>query len=749
MVPTASHHRQGFLARSTLIKMGIRIGAIIALTTLFSYMHMFRSLQADALVRLERYGLERSQREEAIFLLAQDNQVLLKKALEERLQAWEKEDPGAPFDSLFETLPDGTTRSRREGFDSTKRPGVFIPRGVALDGEFRRRMLAAHDVLVQYGPAYRVRFSTTYMTLPEGAVLGYWPEAGTWANELATTYSILQEPFFQIGLPQNNPKRTVAWSGVFWDVATDSWVTTATTPVDRDNRHLASISHDVLLAELMARAIHDRLPGSYNVLFRDDGQLLAHPELTFTHATLPYNILRDTEQPVPQAARIESPKQRAHLRRLFEQVTKRPPGQAVVKLPEYDEYLAATRLKGTGWTFVTVMDEHEISVPAFQGARFILLLGLLSLLTELFIMYLVLRQQITRPLVSFTRATDQVAAGNFAVALDTSRNDELGRLAHAFHVMAHEVQKREEALHQANQGLDQRVQERTLQLKEAHKKLLDVARQAGMAEIATNVLHNVGNVLNSIHTSATLARSQLQKLRLEQVARVAAMFEERKADLPVFLTTDERGRKLPPYLNHLSENLLQERQRIATLLEDVDRYTAHIGTIVRLQQSYARAPVMSEPTRMEELVEDALRIQDTALAQQVVKVERQLAAVPPVLVDKHKVLMILVNLISNARHAMNGLPEEERRLTLRMEQPVDSRLRLEVRDNGIGIAPEMLTRIFQRGFTTRTGGHGFGLHSSALAAEQLDGSLSVHSDGPGKGATFILELPYQPAEEEK
>jgi signal transduction histidine kinase len=96
---------------------------------------------------------------------------------------------------------------------------------------------------------------------------------------------------------------------------------------------------------------------------------------------------------------------------------------------------------------------------------------------------------------------------------------------------------------------------------------------------------------------------------------------------------------------------------------------------------------------------------------------------------------------------MAGTPESERRLTIQVEPPVDGRIRLEVRDNGVGIAPEMLTRIFQRGFTTRSEGHGFGLHSSALAAQHLSGTLSAHSEGPGKGATFTLELPYQTQEE--
>ncbi|MFY0573228.1 ATP-binding protein [Cystobacter fuscus] len=111
--------------------------------------------------------------------------------------------------------------------------------------------------------------------------------------------------------------------------------------------------------------------------------------------------------------------------------------------------------------------------------------------------------------------------------------------------------------------------------------------------------------------------------------------------------------------------------------------------------------------------------------------------------DKHKVLMILVNLISNARYAMESVPQGHRLLVLTLDTLVEGRLRVAVTDNGVGIAEDMLTCIFQHGFTTREGGHGFGLHASALAAQELGGSLVAQSEGPGRGATFILELPYQ------
>jgi len=129
-----------------------------------------------------------------------------------------------------------------------------------------------------------------------------------------------------------------------------------------------------------------------------------------------------------------------------------------------------------------------------------------------------------------------------------------------------------------------------------------------------------------------------------------------------------------------------------------------------------------------------------------VKVERHLAPLPQVMTDKHKVLMILVNLISNAKYALDSAPVGQRCLTLRLEAPAADRVRIEVRDNGMGIEPELLTRIFQHGFTTRDEGHGFGLHSSALAAQELGGMLTAHSEGPGRGATFTLELPCMPSE---
>ncbi|OJH33743.1 histidine kinase [Cystobacter ferrugineus] len=724
--------------------MGVRIAVVIALSTLFSYLHMLRTLRTEALEHLRLHVAERSQREQAIFTLAEDNHAFLKKALEERLRELPQEEVSARFDSLVARLPDGTVRNHAGKEEAARGVHVFIPPHVTLDAWFRTRLVAAYDVLSRYGPAFHIRFKTTYITFPEGAIVGFSPWTPNWSHELASDFSITGFEDFILSQPGKNPRRQTTWTGIYNEPISHEWMVSGATPLDLDGRHVATIGHDVLLDEFMARTIHDHLPGAYNVLFRDDGQLIAHPEQKLENASSAYNIQSASEQPDVAVSRLGSKENAAHLRSIFERVKSRAPAQTLLDLPEYDEHIAVTRLKGPGWNLATVLPEKVVSRPAFHAARYVLLLGLLSLLVELVIMYRVLQQQITLPLLTLTRATDKVAAGDFKVALDTSRGDELGQLARSFQLMADQVQHREEALRQSNEGLEQRVEERARELQDVHLRLVQTARRAGMAESATNVLHNVGNVLNSVYTSAQLARDRVHKMRLEQVSRVASMLGQHQGNLPLFLTQDERGRLLLPFLDKLGKNLLEERQEIVSLLDDVGRYTEHIGDVVKMQQNHARTPRMHEPVNLAELLEDALRINSAGLSRHQVKVQRQLMPLPPLMTDKHKTLMILVNLISNARYALDTVPPDERLLLLGLEHTSTDRVRIIIHDNGMGIAPEMINRIFQYGFTTRDEGHGFGLHSSALTAQELGGTLTVHSDGPGRGATFTLELPYHP-----
>jgi PAS domain S-box-containing protein len=279
------------------------------------------------------------------------------------------------------------------------------------------------------------------------------------------------------------------------------------------------------------------------------------------------------------------------------------------------------------------------------------------------------------------------------------------------------------------------------ELAELNRQIAEAQRQAGMAEVATGVLHNVGNVLNSINVSATLVREELAASKLQSLLKASALIREHLADLGNFLTHSPQGRKVPNFLFKVTDHLSSEHKRWQTELTGLTKNIEHIKEIVAMQQSYARLSGVVEPLAAQELVEDALSINEVALGRHGIQVTRKFEAVPTVAVDKHKVLQILINLIRNAKQAIEDSNRDDKELTLSITHQTNGHVAISIADSGVGIAPENLTRIFSHGFTTKRGGHGFGLHSAANAAREMGGKLSVQSEGPGKGATFVLDLP--------
>jgi len=306
-----------------------------------------------------------------------------------------------------------------------------------------------------------------------------------------------------------------------------------------------------------------------------------------------------------------------------------------------------------------------------------------------------------------------------------------------------EINRVNEALQTANEELEIRVEERTQELKDTQSELLDTARQAGMAEIATNVLHNVGNVLNSVNISADLVTRKLRSSKALGLSKAMQLINEHPTDLGSFLTEDAKGKLLPGYLNQLVDAIALEQQGMTDELAQLTKSVDHIKDIVATQQSYAGANSLMEPLHISELLEDALRMNSGALTRHHVTVVKEYSEVPRVMGDKHRLLLILINLISNAKYAMSDLSNRPRQMTLGVKIVDDATLQVSVKDDGEGIPEENMTRIFAHGFTTRKEGHGFGLHSCALAAIEMNGHLTAHSDGPGKGAQFTLQIPLK------
>ncbi|MGD9693777.1 MAG: ATP-binding protein [Phycisphaerales bacterium] len=277
---------------------------------------------------------------------------------------------------------------------------------------------------------------------------------------------------------------------------------------------------------------------------------------------------------------------------------------------------------------------------------------------------------------------------------------------------------------------------------ELHRQLVDVSRQAGMAEVASGVLHNVGNVLNSVNVSASMAADRMQRTSLSGLERISALLTARADDLVAFVRDDPAGRRLPEYLTALAEALHEDHMAVSREIDSLIKSVEHIKEVVSAQQASARLSGLREREDLTLLIEEALRLVSASFARHSVDVVREFGEIPSAVVERHQVLQILVNLLTNANHAMAHRPAQERVLTLRTSVTSDGEwIRVDVQDTGVGIEPDTMTRIFSHGFTTRKDGHGFGLHIAALAAKGMGGTLRVRSEGKGRGATFTLEIP--------
>jgi signal transduction histidine kinase len=368
-------------------------------------------------------------------------------------------------------------------------------------------------------------------------------------------------------------------------------------------------------------------------------------------------------------------------------------------------------------------------------------------------------------LADFTRAMRALASGEIEAAkadfdlvpVVVHSRDEVGDMALSFNKLQEEIGRAAAGLEGARAGLSQSRKDLTeanelmrfelaerklseIALEKAHKELVETSRLAGMAEVATSVLHNVGNVLNSVNVASTCLATSLKESRSASLSKVVEMLRKHEEDLGTFLTSDPKGRQISGYLAQLADYLSSEQVSALNELAQLQKNIEHIKDIVSRQQSFAKTSGATESLQVTDLVDDALRINSTSFTRDDIEIVREYKNVPLVTTDKHKVLQILVNLVRNATQSCDAFRRSGKRLTLRVLNG-NERIKISVTDNGGGIAAENLTRIFSHGFTTKRSGHGFGLHSGALAASEMGGSLNVHSDGVGCGATFTLELP--------
>jgi len=434
-----------------------------------------------------------------------------------------------------------------------------------------------------------------------------------------------------------------------------------------------------------------------------------------------------------------------------------------------------------------------------RRAELLVLVFVIAMFSSIILVQFSIRKMITKPLARTVEMLDELRKGKLGRRLRIETTDEIGQMARAMDEFADNLLKKVRlaeniaggdltvkvelasgydtlgeamntmvynlkanqaaiennvqslemqaiALRNTNESLTDEIQERKMaqaKLAETQRQLVDASRQAGMAEVATGVLHNVGNVLNSVNVSATLLQEKVRKLQFMGIKKVSELLEQNGKQLGEFFTHDDRAQKLPQYLSVLSGTLEQERELMSTEILRLTKNINHIKDIISLQQSFAKVSGPSEPVAIDELVEDAVNINESVLQKNEIGISFELSKITEVLMDRQKVLQILVNLVKNAADSLAESGIDEKAITIKNRVRGSNRLVIDIGDNGVGISAENLTRIFAHGFTTKKSGHGFGLHTGALAAKEMGGNLSASSEGLGHGAVFSLEIPVK------
>ncbi len=383
-----------------------------------------------------------------------------------------------------------------------------------------------------------------------------------------------------------------------------------------------------------------------------------------------------------------------------------------------------------------------------------------------------LQRSISRPILELASTAQMISLEtDFLVRVQCDSEDEIGVLYEEFNKMMESVQssgerarKANSALQKLNDDLENRVQNRTrmlekantqlqqemverdlatVKLREAQDQLIETSRKAGMADVANGVLHNVGNVLNSLNVSASVIESKVRDLAIGRLRQCVDLMNENESDIGRFMQESPKGQMLPKYLTSLSEKLEKDRTLIATEITSLEKSVEHIKQIVRAQQSYAGSFGVVEQSSPVELMEDALQFVSDSIERHHITLIKEYQEVPNIEIEKSRLIQMLVNLIKNAKESILIQGDTKMEMVLRVEPAENDFVSLSVIDTGVGIAPEKLTAIFSQGYTTKKDGHGFGLHAPANAAKEMGGVITVDSPGLGLGATFTILLPRQ------
>ncbi len=707
---------KGSLAKETLLTMTMQIVGVIGVSALISYLHLISNLELQVKAQLEQYIIERGRKESDLFLLAEDNHKTFKAEFLERFIASEGENPLYDFSNLFFEAEDGTMRTRPDLFVNAAAPHSYANLGITgvigrdatrtLDAELRRTTSLASQMLMIYGPAWKNRFPNLYVSTPHNVMVIYWPEQ-PWGADISADLDFSEEEWSYTANTKNNITRETAWTGLYYDVGADMFLVSAATPVDYKGAHIATIGSDILINDLVERTLHDSLEGTHNIIFREDGRLIAHPDLI--------DKIKEADGHL-DVSKVKD----FDLENTFELVKDAVKQKKIVTFNKNtNEFLAVTKIYGPDWYFVTVYPKSLLSKFAMNSAKFVLIAGLLAFAIEIILLFSVLNKKVAKPLNELIKATDNVSGGNFEVHLDDQRRDELGQLAHSFKSMVNQLQS-------SFVVLEERVAERTSELKTA-KELADHAKETAdqanraKSEFLANMSHELRTPLNGI-----LGYSQI----LQRSNSINAK------DLKGVGVINQCGNHLLNLINDILDLSKIEARKMELHPSEFHflSFLHGVGEMcrIRAEEKGVKFEFLPESDLPEGISADEKRLRQVLL---------NLLGNSIKFTTEGKVSLVVK---SQPLSVIASTPGKNQTDTDQPTGPTLRRFRFQVSDTGVGITSDQIEKIFnpfeQVGDVKKQGeGTGLGLSISQQIVALMGGKIEAIST-PGEGSTFWFDV---------
>lgn len=460
------------LTVDVMLQMAIRVSIVIIAVSALTYWHIYKTLVSSTIDGLEHYIHERGQRESAIFQLAESNHQIFRSSF---IAHWQQDFfyNDRFFWQVFERRPDHTIHLQKKAYDGFFNQSGLISKDITAyiganapieNHDFRKKLLLAYTLVDHFGTAWTKQFANLYVSMPENVNIVYWPGV-RWADNATSKLNVLSEEWVYITTQKNNPERKSVWTGLYYDPTALEWMVSLETPIDITPINTLNIGHDILLNALFDRVFNDHLSGTYNFIFRQDGRLIAHPakieDMNRTRGMLMISQLKDA--------------QLSHYFQALQAKIEKKQSNYFITETE-DEFLAATKIEGPGWWFVTVYPKSLLSSPSLKAARFILIISILALIIELVMLYLVMKKKVVEPLEAFIAASSAIEAQRYdkitgnVLPLPDQLDNEIGKLAKLFKSMSSSLQQFRGDMQHLTHTLEDQVKVRTRELQKAKDK---------------------------------------------------------------------------------------------------------------------------------------------------------------------------------------------------------------------------------------------------------------------------------------